>query len=65
MIILLFSSIKYLLHSQYLSVDLLCLYSNTELNKGAFKYHIIRLGGVGGLDQNDDNDDAFRGVGGL
>ena len=34
-------------------------------SKGAFKYYVIRLGGVGGLDQNDDNDDAFRGGGGL
>ena len=31
---------------------------------GAFKYYVIRLGGVGGLNQNDDNDDAFRGGGG-
>ena len=31
---------------------------------GTFKYYIIRLGGVGGLNQNDDNDDAFREGGG-
>ena len=35
------------------------------LCKGAFKYYVIRLGGVGGLNQNDDNDDAFRGGGGV
>ena len=33
--------------------------------KGAFKYYVIRLEGGGGLDQNDDNDDAFRGGLGL
>ena len=26
--------------------------------------YVIRLGGLGGLNQNDDNDDAFRRGGG-
>ena len=38
--------------------------SQSTADKGAFKYYVIRLGGMGGLNQNDDNDDAFRGGGG-
>ena len=34
-------------------------------HKGAFKHYIIRLGGMGGLNQNDDTDDAVKGMGGL
>ena len=34
-----------------------------QLDKRTFKYYIIRLGG--GLNQNDDIDDASRGGGGL
>ena len=30
----------------------------STINKGAFKYHFSRLGGLGGLNQNADNADA-------
>ena len=33
-------------------------------NKGAFKYYVIALGGVGGPASIADADDALRGVGG-
>ena len=39
--------------------------SKYAYHKGASKYYIIRLGGLGGLNQNYDSDDAFRGRGGL
>ena len=41
------------------------LKKNWKFGKGVFKYYVIKLRGVGGLDQNDDNDDAFRGGGGV
>ena len=44
------------------------LHFGNDTPKGAFKYYVIGLGG-GGLNKNDDNDDAFSlffgGEGGL
>ena len=42
-----------------------CVKANIESGKGAFKYYISALGGVGGLTENADSADALRGGGGL
>ena len=42
------------------AVHMTAVYMNTY--QGPFKYYVIRLGGVGVLNQNDDNDDTFRGL---
>ena len=40
--------------------QIMCI--NTNDDKGAFKYYVIALGGVGGPDSIADDDDALRGV---